>query len=143
MNNRGFSLIELLLVVAIVAVLGAGSASFYSRFIVQNDVAVTRDQLVAALRKAQTYSMVGKRASPWGVHYTTGTITLYQGPSFALRNSAVDEKISVRSTILLSGLTEINFARMSGIPSAMPTITISGNADTKSVTVNAVGAISR
>ena len=140
---KGFTLIELLLVIAIFLVLGSLSAVFFSRFLTQNAVANTQDQLAGELRKAQIYAMMGKQNGGWGVRFGSNTITLFQGNTYATRNSAFDETFTVNTNIAVSGFTEVDFTKITGTPSATPTITITGNNTTKTLTVNSQGVISR
>ncbi len=143
MNSRGFSLIELLLVIAIVTVLSAMTATFYSRFLNQNSVANVTDQVVGDLRKAQTYAMMGKKNGNWGVTFNASKIYLYQGANFGARNTALDETFSVASSVSISGLGDVNFVRSTGLPNAGTTITIFTTADSKTVTVNSQGMVTR
>src|SRR5258708_5524982 len=80
-HQEGFTLIELIIVVAMTTILGIIAVPFYSRFLLQNEVANTADQLSAELHKAQTYAMSGKQNSNWGVSYSANQITLFQGNS--------------------------------------------------------------
>ncbi len=144
--NRGFTLIELLLVVIIVLTLGAMSAVFYSRFLTQNNVATIQDKFLGSLRKAQMYSMMSRKSNtlPWGVHYESNQITLFQGTSYGTRTTALDEKFTVANSIIISGVTDVIFARTTGIPSASGTITITGpNSTSKTITLNSQGVASR
>lgn len=146
LNARAaFTLIELLLVLAIMAVIGAMSAPIYSRFLTQNAVSNTVDQLVQDVRKAQFYAMTSRKSttSGWGVRFGSQTITLYQGTSFAARNQALDETFTVNPNITVSGLTDLNFPRVSGIPVAGATITVSGMGNNKTITVNSQGMVTR
>jgi prepilin-type N-terminal cleavage/methylation domain-containing protein len=148
---NGFTLIELLLTVSIISVIGILSTGFYSRFLLQNAVANTSDQLIADLRKAQMYSMTGKynlTNTTWGVRYGSNTITLFLGSSYATRNSAFDETFTVNPSVTISGFTELVFAKTTGLPtggnpSNTPTIVISGGSSSKTVTVNSLGIASR
>src|SRR3990172_2374453 len=90
--RSGFTIIELILVVAIMLTISVMAPVFYSRFLLQNAVANTVDQLTGSLRKAQIYSMMGKQGSEWSVNYSSNTIPLYKGTSFATRDSTFDEK---------------------------------------------------
>lgn len=140
---RGFTFIEVIIVLAIVSTLSILAASFYSRFLTQNAVSTTRNRMVSQLRKAQIYSMTGKQSGgTWAVKYTTtptSQITLYlQG------NSAFDENYSVNSNITISPAFDLTFAHF-GAPSgaAFPlTITITGNNTSKSITINSQGVVS-
>lgn len=142
-GEKGLTMIELLLVLALVSVVTAFSAIFYSRFLTQNAVLNTVDQITGQLHKAQLYAMMSKLNGNWGVDYGSQIITLYQGNSYAARNSAFDEKFTVNNNISVSGLADVNFMRVTGTPSASPTVTISGQNNIKTVTVNSFGMVSR
>ena len=141
---HGFTLIELLLVISIVLIIGTFSVIFFSRFLTQNAVANTQDQLIGQLRKAQIYSMTGKQNSAWSVNYSPNTITLYIGTTFAGHNTAFDEKFSVNSNISVSGITDVNFARMTGLPTpATSSITVSSGTNSRNISINTQGVASR
>ena len=137
--NRGVTLIELLLVILIVSTIGLMSVSFYSRFLTQNAVDNSVNQLVASFRKAQTYSMMGKQNGVWGVRHTLSPkkITLYLSGS-----SAFDEIYNVNDNITVT-VFDITFAKITGLPSATPTITITGGDNSKTITVNSQGVVSK
>jgi len=146
--RQAYTLIELILVVAIITTLGILSTAFYSRFLTQNAVDNTIDQLVGSLRKAQIYAMVSRKSgsSGWGVNYKGSSpkkIILFQGPNFATRNTALDEEFHVNENIAISGISEVNFARVSGLPSSSLTITVAGGNNSKTMTVNSGGVVSR
>lgn len=139
---KGFTLIELLLVVAIMLTISVLSGAFYSRFLLQNSVANTVDQLVGSLRKAQVYSMTGKQGSGWGVDYSSNTITLYKGTALG-QDPAFNERFSINSNVTVSGLSNVYFYAMTGTPSSILTINISGNNSSKTVTVNSQGMVEK
>lgn len=139
----GFTLIELLLTIVIITVIGSFSVVFFSRFLTQNAVANTQDQLIGQLRKAQLYAMSGKQNGSWGVSIAPGKMTLFQGNTYATRNAAFDETFSVNSNITISGFSEIVFTRMTGLPNTSGTYTVSGSGSSKQVTVNSQGVASR
>lgn len=136
--SSGVTIIELLIVILLISTIGLLSAPFYSRFLTQNAVENTKDQLVGSFRKAQVYSMMGRQNGTWGVRYGSNTITLYLSG-----NSAFDEIYNVNTNIAIGGFTEITFARITGLPSASPTITISGGNNTKTITINSQGVVSK
>lgn len=143
-SKVGFTLIELILVVAVISIVAASSTPIYSRFLLQNSVANTADQLIGSLRKAQIYSMMGRQGSSWSVNYSSNTLTLYKGSSFAGRDSSFDETFSINPNVSISGFTDINFARITGLPtpSGVTITTSSGNNQT-TVTVNSQGVVTR
>lgn len=150
--NKGFTLIELLLVIAIIGIISITSPVFYSRFLLQNAVANTTDQLAGSLRKAQLYSMMGKSNSGWAVNFSANTITVYKGaPPFASRaEPGLDEKFSVNSNVSIScpsctSGTDVAFAKRIGLPTPNSglTFTISSGNNSKQITVNSQGVASK
>lgn len=141
---RGFTLIELIIILALISITAFLSVSFYSRYLLQNEVDNTVDRIVAALKKAQIYSMTGKANNgSWGVRYGSGNITLFQGDSFTSRNPALDENFALNNNISITGFTEQVFKYKTGTISSSLSFTISGNNNTKTVTLNPQGRISR
>ncbi len=147
--EAGFTLIELILVIALISSLGMLTTAFTARFLTQNAVQNTQDQIVGDFRKAQFYAMMGKQNSAWGVKLdnTAHTITLYEGTSYA--STPFNETFTINPTITLSssGATDISFARKTGLPNIASTLTftITGSAShtTKTVTMNTQGMVSR
>lgn len=137
-KSRGFTLIELLLIVSMVVILGTMSTGFYARFLTQNAVSNTTDRLVAQLRKAQLYSMVGRANTSWGVRWQSNKITL-----FATGNNAFDESFDVPSNVSISGFTTVTFTRGSGVPNTTAAINISGGNNSDTLTLNSQGAVSQ
>jgi len=144
-KSEGFTLIELLLVISIISVIGTFSAVFFSRFLTQNAVANTQDQLIGQLRKAQIYAMMGKQNDSWGVIFGSNKITLFKGPSYAGRTPAFDETFSENANISIPSFPALGiiFTKVTGLPSTTGTYTIFGNDSSKQVSVNSQGVASR
>lgn len=133
----GFTLIEILVVVAILGVISVMSFPFYSRLISQNNVSDTVNNLVETLRKAQSYSLAGKDGSDWGVKYSNSSFVLLREST----NTTFDT-YNLPTTINLTGLNHIVFSRPTGLPNVTGTFNISGGNETKSVTLNYEGVAS-
>lgn len=143
--SKGVTLIELLLVVAIISTLGILSTTVFSRFLTQNAVSNTTDQFVNTLRKAQIYSMSGKRNSNWGVNYSNNTITLFKGDAYG-QDTSFNETFTVNSVVAISGISgDIVFSRVTGLPNSTPTITVSSTTSnsSKTFTINSQGVVNR
>jgi len=143
--QSGFTLIELLVAISIFLAIGTFSTNFYTGFLRQNAVLNTQDQLLGALRKAQIYAMVGKRGTNWGVHYDSGTkkITLFRGTQWLGHSTDSDEVFNVNPNLSVTGVTEVIFTRLTGIPNIYGTITISDGKTTKYVSINSQGVATR
>lgn len=139
MTKNGFTLIEVLLTMALVAIIALLAAPFYGSFIFSQEVSVTRDELQGSFAKAQLYSITGKNNSPWGVAVDGGNIILFQGDSFASRDQGFDENFAIHSSVTISGMSEVVFAQTTGRPDNQPMIAIVGNGATETLTMNKEG----
>lgn len=139
--RRGFTLIEFILVVSLVIFVGLLADSFYGRFLFSQEQRIVQDAVEAGVTKARTYAMAGKRGSAWGVTVQGQRLILFQGETFASRDSSVDETFDIHPTVHISGLNEIVFDRPSGIPASGATIIISGSDGSKTLSLNAYGVL--
>ncbi|SRR5258708_14028559 len=144
-RQAGFTIIELILVISLMMLLGTLGTAFSARFLTQNAVSNATDQLIGDLRQAQINAMMGKQNSNWGVNFGSNTITLYKGATYATRTIAFDATFSVNASANITGLTDDNFTRVTGIPgfTTPQTITISGSGETKTITINSQGVATR
>ncbi len=150
---RGFTLIEVIVVVTIFAVISTLTVVFYTRFLTQNNVSSVQDQLFSQLRKAHVYSTTSRKSavSGWGVHYdgTNHKIIMFLGPSYTGRTTAFDETFTFAGSITMSGFpasNDITFARVTGLPTPSTTTTIiirGPNNISKQVIVNGQGVATR
>lgn len=139
---RGFTLVEMLLSVSIITLLVGLSVPVYATFVGRNDLDVTRQSLVEALRRAQTYARAVEGDSTWGVAILSSQAVLFKGASYATRDAAFDEIIPMEGNVTNSG-GEIVFSKLSGTPnaSASTTLTQTTTNDSRTVTINAKGMV--
>jgi prepilin-type N-terminal cleavage/methylation domain-containing protein len=139
-KSRGFSLVEMLVVVGILALLIAVAEPLYHLFEVQNDLQLAATTYSQALDRAQLLSQAVSDDSGWGVLIATSTITVFQGTTYASRNSAYDEQYPFSTSFSVSGLTEVDFAKFTGLPNTSGTTTITTSGfPSKSIVINAKG----
>ena len=140
--NKGFTLIEILLSLAIIGIIAGFSVPIYQSFMVRNDLDIATGTVSQVLRYAQTQSQAMHGDSSWGVYIGSGKITLFKGASYASRDTDYDEETSVPSTISASGLTEVVFDLLTGEPQTIGTLTISSvNGDVRTISINEKGII--
>lgn len=137
--KNGFTLIELILVIALVAIIGSFSAPVYTSFISKNNLENKTFEIKGVLTKAQNNTISGKQNSNWGVYFLPNQFLLFAGDSYASRNSALDEVHSLPSSVSVSGISEIVFQRPRGQPSATGIITITSQGDGNTISVNSEG----
>lgn len=143
-RDNGFSLIEMLLSVSIISLLAGLSLPIYNSFTARNDLSLTTQNVATMIRRAEVYARGNQDDSQWGVNFAASAVTLFKGASYATRISGFDETITIPSTITLSYSGDIVMAKLTGIPSATPTITLTSSitSDNKTVSVNAKGMVS-
>jgi len=143
--KRGYSLIELLLVIAIAAGIFAFSAPFGMNFYRTQLLGDVQSNLIDALQRARHNAVLQKNDSNFGVHIVSGGYTLFQTPdlTYANRVSAQDEVFPVINSITFSSPTDIIFSKLTGAPSATGTVSMAYDILTKAIIVNSSGGISK
>lgn len=144
-GNRtyGFSLIEMLLSVAIISMLVGISLPVYVPFQTRNELEITTQTIADMLRRAQTYARGVNGDSQWGVAVQSGDATLFKGTSFATRDTAYDETSAISPATAVSGLGEVVFAKLTATPSTTGTITLTASTnDVRTITINGKGMVS-
>jgi type IV pilus assembly protein PilE len=142
MREEGFTLLELLLSVVIIGLLTAMSLPVYETFARRNDLDLTTQTIAAAMRRAETYARGENYDSNWGIKFQSNSATLYRGTAYATRTAGFDEIISIPGSITASGLDDIQFAKMTGIPVTTGSLTLSSTTnDTRTITLNAKGMV--
>ncbi len=140
-ENHGFTLLELLLSVAVITVLASLSLPIYRTLMIKNELDITANIVASSLRRAQVLSQTVDDDTTWGIKAQSGSIILFKGGSFSGRDANFDEIFDVSSSIGVSGTTEIVFTKFTGFPQSTGTINLSSESDARSVTVNEKGMV--
>ena len=137
-NNlrEGFTLIEILLSLALVTLLTAISVPFYQSFQQANELDATKETILSALRTAKTYARESKDNANWGVYISTENVVLFQGDSYTTRDPSYDLYYSISSKVSLYGSTEFVFNTPFGSPTSTGTIGLAINNKSDSILVN-------
>jgi hypothetical protein len=96
-----------------------------------------------ALRRAEALSVAGRNDSPWGVAIATSSIVLFKGSSYASRDATYDDQYAGSLGFLVSGVTEVDFAKFTGLPNTTGTTTITDilNTISRTVYINGKGTL--
>ena len=141
-KNTGFTLLEVLLVVAFIGVLFGIGAPVYQSFQNRNDLDIAANTIAQTLRRAQVLSQAVDGDTTWGAYVASGSITLYKGGSYASRDTSYDEVFDMPTSITSSGISEVTFNKLAGVPQTTGTITLtSANNDVRTITINEKGTI--
>ncbi len=142
MNQQGFTLLELLLSVAILTLLTGLSLPVYESFVRRNDLDITTQSVALDVRRAETYARAVNGDSTWGMEFLSSSVVLFKGATYATRDSTYDETVPLPGSVTLSGTSEIVFAKLSATPSVTGSVTFSSTTnDTRTLTVNAKGMV--
>jgi len=138
----GFTLIEMILSVAMIGIMTAIIVPIYYSFQVRNDLDIAAVTAAQSLRRAALLSQAVDGDTSWGVKIQTGNITVFKGISYVVRNTMYDEVSNLPTSITPSGLSEIVFTKFSGLPGSTGTITLTSNAnETRTITINPKGMV--
>lgn len=138
---QGFSLIEVMVVVAILALFATTAGPVYRAVQVKNDLESATIGAVSSLRRAQAAAESGNVDSNWGVRFFSTSAIVFAGSSYASRQTSYDERLDFPGSITVAGNTEVVFAKFTGLPQVVGTTTITNPSGTKSLVLNAVGTI--
>lgn len=142
-SDAGFTLIELLLSIAVITLIAGMSAPVYQSFQVRNDLDIATVATAQNLRRAETLATAVDGDTSWGIKVQSGSITLFKGTSYAARDVAFDESFDLPESLTPSGVSEVVFAKFTGLPQTTGTITYTSNAnETRNITINAKGMVS-
>ena len=106
-KQRGFSLIEMMAVIAIGAVLVAGIVVSFSSFRNSKTVDISADRILSVINEAIVKTVSSEDYSRFGVHLEASRAVLFKGDIFAEPNSSNIET-------LLSPLVEISDISLNG-----------------------------
>jgi prepilin-type N-terminal cleavage/methylation domain-containing protein len=142
-KQKGFTLLEMLLSIAIMAILLGMGAPLFQSFNSRNNLDVATVETVQTLRRAQMLAQASDGDTSWGVHIVNGSLTLFQGTSYNFRTILADELFEIPTSFTISGLSDVLFTKFSGIPQNTGIITItSPENETRTITINSKGTIS-
>jgi type II secretory pathway pseudopilin PulG len=153
--KKGFTLVELLVIVAIVVIIGGVVLVNLSGRRVDTDVITATQQIATLLRQAQSDSMAGEGGAVWGVHFANSTGTppfyaLFRG-SYATGTVTgrylLPLSVAYRTSTLASGATlDVIFSQASGAASASTSIGLympkENTAFSSTISVASTGAVS-
>jgi prepilin-type N-terminal cleavage/methylation domain-containing protein len=142
-NRKGFTLLEMLLALSVVAIIAGITIPGYRGFQARNDLDLTAQTFVYNLRRAKIHAQGMDRNGRWGVFLTTSSMVFFQGTNSTTRDTTLDETTDIPSTITVSGTLEVVFEKFTGFPVSVGTTTFTSFlGDTYTIGVNEFGVVS-
>jgi prepilin-type N-terminal cleavage/methylation domain-containing protein len=141
--KQGFTLLEVLLSLALISILAGTTITVYQSFQVKNDLNIAANTLVQTAHRAQTLARAVDSDSVWGVHVQSGAnITLFKGNDYNARDTEYDELFDLPQTITSSGLSTIIFSKLTGDPDTTGSFQLhASTGESRTLTINAKGVI--
>jgi prepilin-type N-terminal cleavage/methylation domain-containing protein len=140
--KKGFTLVEISLVIALFFILLSFAVPYGLRFFkVERLDGISRD-LLETLRLTQSQAASQNLDSNYGVSINSSAFISFKGNSFASRNVAYDQEFAIPNGIEVSGLSEIVFYKLTGLPNQSGEIRLSSGSRISVITINSQGAIS-
>jgi type II secretory pathway pseudopilin PulG len=144
MKSRcGFTLIEITISLGVTLILFGVVAIISINFIKNRTAEVVTETLVSYLRAAEQRALASEGNTNHGVSVAGGNLTMFRGTSYALRQTAYDTIMPYPSYITFSGITEVVFAKQTGVPQSAGTIAVNNGIHSSVITVYSTGAISQ
>ncbi|MDD2225436.1 MAG: prepilin-type N-terminal cleavage/methylation domain-containing protein [Candidatus Shapirobacteria bacterium] len=138
-NKFGFTLIELILVVALILIIATTATFYNSQWYFQNNLDSTKNILISSIHKAQSYSISKKNGLTWGVCLTGQTIRMFGG---SCASPTIKDDFILPANISINGLSTITFNPLRGEPNSAQSINLSGNNKTFNLIINSAGGVS-
>lgn len=141
-QKKGFTIVEILLSLSIIAIVLAISAPVYSQFLIRNDLSLAGEAVLGSLRRAYNLSISGYQDDSWGVNIDNGGVILFRGTDFSGRDTSFDETQDFAPNMTVSGLQQTIFTKLSGLPTSNGTITITNTGgNSRDITINEEGTV--
>ncbi len=145
MNNKGFTLIEVLVSIAIIFILaGISTSVFYQKY---RTVTVDKDvtNVISYLDKARNQTIDAVDASSFGISFSSTTVNLFEGTvsnSSTIKTTYTISPDVTMTYALTGGASQVYFNRLTGEPSVVGTITLTSkvnNSYTTTIVIRATG----
>lgn len=141
--TKAFTLIEVLLVVAIGAGIFALSAPYSLNFYHTQLINDTQSNIIDALQRARHYAILQKNDSDFGVYLSvaSSSYTLFQGDSYSVAD--INNEVFPIINSITFATTTIVFSKLTGVTSTTSTTTLTYGTITRNILVDESGAVSK
>lgn len=141
--TSGFTMVEILVVIALLGILVGLSIPFYQSFQVSSQLDTTAFEIVQTLRLAQAKAITGENDENFGVHFESQKFVLFKGSIYQSADSANEvTEIPKTLNVFTSFGQNIIFSRIKGETSPGGTVTIRSDInESKTIQINVKGNI--
>lgn len=147
-NKRGFTIVEILIVLGIMGLVTILTVGVFSNFKNQESLDKTSGLVIEILRQAKHSTIDSKNSNQYGVHFDPNSVVLYVGPTYSdispsNQTYLLNSDIVVYSTNLNGGGNDVLFNKVTGETNNNGTIVLRSQTDgtTKTITIYKTGLI--
>ncbi len=140
LDKKGFTLIEILLVVSIIAMIFAFTVALGFDSYRRNSLKTERDTLISILQKARSQAINNVNNTKHGFYFNGTEYIIFEGDSF-ISPQPQDLMVQKSSSITTSGLNEIIFDQLTGNASPTGEIVLSDGISSTTISINQEGRI--
>jgi prepilin-type N-terminal cleavage/methylation domain-containing protein len=140
-HKKGFSLLEVLIVIGIFAIVASISTASYYNYKSHTNLELATNGLVEAIRFAQASAESGKFDSKWGVKVFADKVLVFKGDSYDSRDLDFEQSLSFSGNMSNGGLSEIVFEKLNGETSMTGTMTLTNEYGSKNININEKGTV--
>lgn len=140
MHQKGFTILEILIVVAILAILTSISLAAFVSYRKSQALKADTENVAGLLAQARSQTVSSKNASAYGVHFTSGSATLFTAPTYSA--GAASNVVytltpgNALTTTLPGGTSALLFNRITGETNQSGTIEVKITSETASSTIS-------
>lgn len=131
-----------MVVIGIIGLLVSISTVGFSKFRSHENLKIGQSGVLEGIRRAQLSAREGKGDSVWGVELSANQITVFKGANYAGRDTLYDQSLGMPAGVVMSGLTEIVFDKLTGNTTNTGTITLTNSVGTSDIVINGKGTLS-
>lgn len=149
-SKEGITLLEIILVVAALAIMTVGTFTIFSSFITNTYVDNTAQEIIYSLRKANTNAIARLHDLRWGVYFDdmAKSFTLFAGESFATRNTQYDAVTNLPASMSFPQISlngsgkEVVFRKIAGDTTQYGFLKVRSTGEQeRTITINQLGQI--
>ena len=145
-GKRGFTIVELLIVLGIGVLMAVAVVPIYSNLVPASDSAQVASEIVQTIRTARARSVARLGNSSYGVKFLPDKYILYRGASYAaaLTAGTLERTITLGGAFLLTTTLvsdDVNFSKGIGVPNTGVVTLSRQSADPKTISINQFGMV--